>query len=152
MEKGEQVMKYILFRAEIECGDALIYDSIILTAPNNIEGSREDAVEEYGAESGYGHFKIHKSGGLIFDNLELLKQYTRAMWMFSAIDSTEEQEVVRNTANWVREDLKMGWIKFQMDYCGGLNVDLYEWEEGMEDEKCYQEYLHYKLLIKKENK
>lgn len=139
-------MKYILFK-----NGHCIYDSIIMTAENDIKTEKIDS--SLGSEPehyGFGSPRVHlATEGLVFDNLKLLKHYFQGAVNFTEPPSnSDESEFRRNLRYFYRNMLSLRSIKYAMKMEGAYNLDLYNHECGYEsDTYCYQNYLLYKQII-----
>jgi len=105
-------MKYIVFK-----NSDRIIDSIITIVPKSI---KTEATED-SFESGFGNYRKHKSGGLVFDNLELLKQWFGAMQYFSYQPISNDE-----LSYFIKTELKAINIKWHMRSHQAYNLDLYQ--------------------------
>jgi len=117
-------MKYIVFEDQ-----DTPYNSIIMTCRNDLPTTKASGDS---IKAGYGHYEIHESGGLVFENLSLVKHFFQgARDVFGAGYSTafspsyEEKQERYALTHWIHRQLNKRSIVYAMNQEdeGALNSD-----------------------------
>ena len=114
-------MRYIVFK-----NPERVIDSIIAIVPKSVKTEKPKSTDY---SISYGNPTEHKSGGLVFENLELLKHWFEGQQWFSTRSNTDNKDNIEEIA-YFRNDLKSRELKFFIRENGAFNLEFYGHEMG----------------------
>ena len=133
-------MRYIVFESMGQ-----YYDSIVMVCDKDLK-----TVPASGLKAGFGNFTIHEeSGGFVFESLPLLRHFFQgARDVFGEGYSTafnpsyEEKQERYELTHWIYDFLRAHKIKREMEWTGGMNVDMYHKTPDDYTFVCFLRYLN----------
>ncbi len=130
-------MSYMIFE-----DTDVFYNSIIVVCDKDIPVKKAE-----GIRAGYGVRGVHESGGLVIDNLDLVRHFFQGVRdVFGSTNSTQCDEYERATiTQFIWNHISRKKIIKETELYGGMNADQHHGVAGVDEvlNSCFSDFLDY---------